>query len=89
VKGILPATQNPGLEADALKQPVAKPAIYEYAVSVVDGVGESGKSLTATTDPASWRNWYPATPLHYQRRSAYWLPPFVKPEQVPPAAYPE
>ena len=89
VKGILPATQNPGLEADALKQPVAKPAIYEYAVSVVDGVGESGKSLTATTDPASWRNWYPDTSLHYKRRSAYWLPPFVKPEQVPPAAYPK
>ena len=89
VKGIFPATEDPGLEAEALRQPAKKLAIFEYAVSAVDGVGESAKSSIATADPASWRNWNPATPLHYKRRSAYWLPPFVKPEQVPPADYPQ
>jgi len=52
-------------------------------------VGESGKSPIADTDPASWRNWNPDTSLPYKRRSAYWLPPFVTPEQVPPANYPD
>jgi len=89
VKGILPATEDPGLEAEALRQPAEKLAIFEYAVAAVDGVGESVKSSTATTDPASWRNWNPATPLHYKRRSAYWLPPFVTPEQMPPTDYPK
>ncbi len=89
VKGVVPAVREPGLDADARRQPAEKPVIYEYAVSVVDGVGESAKSLIANTDPASWRNWYPDTPLRFKRRSAYWLPPFVKPDQVPPATYPE
>lgn len=88
-KGIVPAERNPGLEADALRQPAETPHVYEYAVTAVDDVGESAKSHVSHTGPASWRNWYPDTPLHFKRRSAYWLPPFVKPEQVPPAAYPE
>ena len=89
IAGIVPGAQVPGLEFNALAQPLEKPVIYEFAVSAVDGVGESGKSLIANTDPASWRNWNPAPPPHYKRRSAYWLPPFVKPEQTPPASYPE
>ena len=89
MKGILPAAGEPGLEADAARQPMEKPAIYEYAVSAIDDVGESGKSAISDTDPASWRNWYPDAPLHYKRRSAYWMPPFVTPEQVPPANYPD
>jgi hypothetical protein len=87
-EGILPAATEPGLQADALKQPVELPVIYEYAVSAADAVGESGKSQFATTDPASWRNWYPDIPLRFKRRSAYWLPPYVAPSQVPPATYP-
>ena len=87
--GIAPAAREPGLEADALRQPTKMPVIYEYAVSAIDGVGESTKSLIATTDPASWRNWHPDTRLQYKRRSAYWLPPYVTPEQVPPSSYPE
>ena len=89
VEGIVPAARDPGLQADAERQPKAEPVVYEYAVSAVDGVGESDKSKTANTDPTSWRNWYPDTQLQFKRRSAYWLPPYVKPEQVPPATYPE
>jgi hypothetical protein len=88
IVGLGPAAPVPGLEADALAQPAEKPAIYEYAVASVDGVGESRKSVSATTDPASWRNWYPDVPLRFKRRSAYWLPPYVTPGEVPPAAYP-
>ena len=88
-KGVVPATREPGLESNASVQPAAKLVIYEYAVACIDGIGESEKSLVSNTDPGSWRNWNPAVPLHYKRRSAYWLPPFVKPEQVPPATYPE
>ena len=89
VKGVLPAAQEPGLESEALTEPAAKPVVFEYAVSSVDGVGESARSLVSSTNPTSWRNWNPAAPLHYKRRSAYWLPPFVKPEQMPPADYPQ
>ena len=89
VAGIVPAERAPGLQPEAERQPKASPVLYEYAVSAVDGVGEGEKSKTANTDPVSWRNWYPDAPLHYKRRSAYWLPPFVTPEQVPPANYPD
>ena len=51
--------------------------------------GKVPSQNVATTDPANWRNWYPDVPLHFIRRSAYWLPPDVKPEQVPPADYPQ
>ena len=88
-KGIVPPASDPGLEAAARQQPADKTITYEYAVAAVDGVGESAKSSVTTTDPTSWRNWQPETPLHYKRRSAYWLPPYVTPEQVPPADYPE
>jgi len=86
--GVTEHQSDPGLEAKAWRQPEASPSIYEYAVSAVDVVGEGAKSFVATTDPANWRNWYPDVPLHFIRRSAYWLPPYVKPEQVPPAYYP-
>ena len=46
-------------------------------------------SPAVDTNPASWRNWYPATPLIFKRQSAYWLPPYVRPDQVPPLHYPE
>ena len=86
--GITTFQPDPGLESRAWRQPEASPAVYEYAVSAVDDVGEGAKSSVASTDPSCWRNWYPNVPLHYIRRSAYWLPPYVKPEQVPPAEYP-
>jgi hypothetical protein len=87
--GVPPFRTEPGLEAAAWRQPEKSPAVYEYTVSAVDGTGEGAKSFIATTDPSNWRNWYPPVPLHYIRRSAYWLPPYVKPEQVPPADYPQ
>ncbi len=86
--GVIPAFADPGLEPAAHRFSPA-PTIYEYAVSAVDGVGKGPLSLSVDTDPASWRNWNPATPLVYKRQSAYWLPPYVLPEQVPPPSYPE
>jgi hypothetical protein len=38
--------------------PVTK-AVYEYAVTAVNGNGESDKSVPCTTDPDSFLNWYP------------------------------
>ena len=87
--GVVSAESDPGLEADALRFPKAPITFYEYAVTAVDGTGESAKSSVATTDPSNWRNWYPETTLRYERRSAYWLPPYVAPDQVPPAVYPD
>ena len=89
VRGQVPAYSHPGLLESALRQPMLSPQIYAYAVSSVDGVGESDKSHVATSDPASWRNWYPDTELRFKRRSSYWLPPYVSEDQVPPAFYPK
>jgi hypothetical protein len=87
--GVIPAYADPGLEAAAARLPGQPPMIYEYAVSAVDGVGEGPLSPAANTDPSSWRNWYPDAPLKFKRQSAYWLPPYVTPEEVPAAEYPE
>jgi hypothetical protein len=87
--GVIPAYADPGLEAAAARLPGQPPMIYEYAVSAVDGVGEGPLSPAASTDPSSWRNWYPDAPLKFKRQSAYWLPPYVTPEEVPAAEYPE
>ena len=89
VRGMMPAFAEPGLESAAARQPGAPPVVHEYAVTAVDGVGEGGFSFVADTDPASWRNWQPPVPLVYKRQSAYWLPPYVRPEQVPPPGYPQ
>jgi hypothetical protein len=79
----------PGLEADAGCLNVLQTPIYEYTVSATDGNGQGSPSPAVDTNPASWRNWQPSTPLVFKRRSAYWLPPYVLPEQVPQAHYPE
>jgi hypothetical protein len=88
IPGIIPAYPDPGLRAAADRAPANAPPIYEYAVSVLDGVGEGPLSSIASTDPASWRNWQPSVPLIFKRQSAYWLPPYVRPDQVPPPSYP-
>jgi hypothetical protein len=87
--GVIPAYSYPGLEADAGRQPAPAPKVYEYCVTAVDGIGEGARSGIASTDPANWRNWLPSVPMTYTRRSAYWLPPYVNPDQVPPAFYPQ
>jgi hypothetical protein len=63
--------------------------IYEYAVSAVNGNGESKKSNVENTDPASWLNWYPSTELKFKRQSAFWMTPYVGPNMVPDKYYPE
>ncbi|WP_163318260.1 hypothetical protein [Dysgonomonas sp. 520] len=63
--------------------------VYEYAVTAVNGNGESIKSPVENTDPASWRNWYPDTELKFKRQSAFWMPPYVYPVMVPEKYYPE
>lgn len=87
--GVQSSNRFPGTEAAAKLYPEKAKVIYEYAVTAVDDVGESIHSSLADTNPASWRNWYPDTPLVFKRRTAYWLPPYVTPEQVPPESYPE
>lgn len=86
--GVVPAWAEPGLEPAATRPEPAVADIYEYAVRAVDGVGQGPLSSVADTNPASWRNWYPNTPLVFKRQSAYWRPPYVRPEQVPPPYYP-
>ena len=61
----------------------------EYAVSAVDGNGEGKKSAVVNTDPSGWLQWVPEGPLRFRRRSAYWLPPYVKAHESPPEHYPE
>lgn len=63
--------------------------IYEYALTAVNGFGESEKSHLENTDPASWINWYPNTALKFKRQSAFWMMPYVYPEMVPEKYYPE
>ena len=81
-----PAYDFPGFQADALR--VGRIPVYEYAVSAVNGNGEGARSLTADTDPRSWRNWNPTADLRFKRQSGFWLPPYVRPEEVPPPYYP-
>ena len=87
--GVVPSSAVPGLQAAASANSAPPETIYEYAVAAVDGNGEGPLSKIADTDPSSWRNWNPATPLVFKRQSAYWQPPYVRPDQVPPPAYPE
>lgn len=63
--------------------------LYEYAVTAINGKGESALSSTENTDPASWNNWYPQTELKFKRRSAFWMEPYVYPHMIPDMYYPD
>lgn len=63
--------------------------IYEYAVSSVNGNGEGALSPVEDTDPASWKNWYPATPLKFKRQSAFWMAPYMPARMSPEKYYPD
>lgn len=63
--------------------------IYEYAVTSVNGRGESTMSPLASTDPTLWTNWYPQTQLKFKRRTAFWDSPYVYPEMIPDLYYPD
>ena len=60
-----------------------------YYVTAVNGRGESDPSPSITADPKSWALWYPDTELKFKRRSAFWMPPYVSPDMVPPKYYPD
>jgi hypothetical protein len=87
--GVIPAYDAPGLASAAGRVNAPSVTIYEYRVLAVDEVGTGQPSAVASTDPTSWRNWYPTVPMTFKRRSAYWMPPYVRPDQMPPAYYPE
>lgn len=78
----------PGRAANAL-QPPATQTVYEYAVAAVNGNGEGPKSVVTDTEPTSWRNWNPPGDLRFKRRTGYWMPPYVKAEEMPPEHYPD
>jgi len=84
---VSPAFSEPGLQPAAARV-VENNLIYEYAVAAVNGNGEGEKSLSADTNPASWRNWNPTDDLRFRRQSEFWREPWVAPEDVPPPYYP-
>lgn len=81
------AFSEPGIDANFLRDSQSY-KVYEYAVSAVNGNGESSMSVAVDTDPQSWLNWNPATDLRFKRRSGYWRWPYTKPEEQPPLHYP-
>jgi hypothetical protein len=85
---VVPAFALPG-RLDNLEQDRSKVAIYEYAVSTLNGLGEGAMSPIENTDPASWSNWYPNTTLKFKRTSSFWLMPYVNENMVPEKYYPE
>ena len=74
---------RPAAEVEAPVTPWAT-----YAVAAVDGVGESPRSETVPADPASWATWQAPVPPIFRRQTTYWLPPYVRPTQVPDPFYP-
>jgi hypothetical protein len=85
--GMVPPVASPGT-ADNIDRPTS--TVYEYAVASASANGESPKSYIADTDPTSWRNWWPAgKQRRYQRQTAFWQPPYVPAELVPPMYYPQ
>lgn len=82
---VVPPDDLPGPE-DADQTPSA---IYEYTVVAINGNGESPRSRIVSTDPAGWNVWWPPNQTEqFKRQSAYWLPPYVPANQVPPPRYP-
>ena len=63
--------------------------VYEYAVASVNGNGEGALSPVENTDPASWKNWYPAVTLKFKRQSAFWMPPYMSANMSPEKYYPD
>ena len=49
----------------------ANETVIEYYVTAVNGNGESARSFTADTDPASWRNWDPKPGEPFRRVTSF------------------
>ncbi|MDR1010198.1 MAG: hypothetical protein LBM04_03540 [Opitutaceae bacterium] len=87
--GVTPPAAYPGSAANLSFTPPA-PAIYEYAVACADGNGEGGKCEPVSTDPTSWRNWWPrGQERRFKRVTSYWQPPYVDAGAMPPMHYPQ
>ena len=87
-KGAQPPVEMPGRSDNALNND--RGIVYEYAVTAVNGNGEGKKGTVENSDPTGWRNWWPAgQERRFKRQTAYWLPPYVTPEAVPPLRYPQ
>ncbi len=67
--GALAAFDCPGLAETASR--AQKYVVYEYAVTAVNGNGESAKSPIVDTDPTSWLNWDPRPGEPFRRRYTY------------------
>jgi hypothetical protein len=87
-QNVVPAYANPSAWANGAQDRTGI-VVYEYALTTVNGLGESAMSPTENTDPAAWTNWYPNTVLKFKRQSAFWLPPYVAPNKVPDKYYPD
>lgn len=88
VQGVRKAFDMPG-SLDNRLQNRENLTIYEYAVSAVNGNGEGTLSPIENTDPASWKNWYPATALKFKRQSAFWMPLYMPEPMSPEKYYPD
>lgn len=86
-KGVIKSFKLPG-RLDNQGQDYSQITLYEYAVTTINGRGESVLSPIENTDPASWSNWYPQTDLKFKRRSAFWMEPYVYPHMMPQMYYP-
>jgi hypothetical protein len=85
VPGVVAPNELPGPENAG----TAPSVIYEYAVAAANGNGQGSLSQPATTDPSDWRVWWPPNqPEQFKRQSAYWQPPYVPANQMPPPQYP-
>ena len=82
----VPAFSEPGMVASTFRN-AADSTVYEYAVASVNDNGQGARSLPVDTDPTSWRNWNPTKDLRFKRQTAFWLPPYVDPKEVPPLHY--
>ena len=81
--GIVPPFAAPGSVANQLYAGPAYPA-YEYAVSAVNGNGESETCRPVNTDPTNWLNWDPQPGEGYRRTLNYNITPFVPADSTPP-----
>lgn len=88
VDGVTPPAYMPGRADNALRQQ-GQP-VYEYAVTAVNGNGESVKSFAVNTDPTGWLAWWPeGVERKFKRQTGFWLPPYVSPQMTPPIFYPD
>jgi hypothetical protein len=68
--GVIPALDEPGVSANAVRE-IPPHKVYEYAVTAVNGNGESKLSTPVTSDPTNWVNFDPKPGEKFRRRYTY------------------